>query len=210
MPRTNHRSQNTFTIPHQGSVTLPPLPSLPSTSSSSPPNLSSSTQNHNVYITFPIASKIATGLHWHETHTEYLQIIQGCVLVTLGDTTNKYTADSGVITIPRFMVREYRRADSVPSTSRGKAKADDEEGEDEKDVDLIVKEWTSPGDGEKPLFFRNVVGIILDRDPNAGLLAKLWMAWGLMVVFWEWDNFPRFVKMPKLGELGRVLERGMS
>lgn len=115
-----------------------------------------------------------------------------------------------MITIPRFIVHEYQCADSVPSTSHGEAKADDEEGEGGKDVDLIVKEWTSPGDGEKPLFFRNVVGIILDRDPNAGLLANLWTAWGLMVVFWEWDNFPRFVKMPKLGELGRVLERGMS
>jgi hypothetical protein len=178
---------------------------------SSPANLPSSTQNDFVYITFPIFSKIATGIHWHETHTEYLQIIQGCALVTLGDTTGKYTADSGVITIPRFMVHEYRRADSVPSTSHGKVKLDDEEGdEDGKDVDLIVKEWTSPADGEKPLFFRNVVGIILDRDPNAGLLANLWMAWSLMVVFWEWDNFPRFVKMPKLRGVGRVLERGIS
>ncbi|PMD60695.1 uncharacterized protein K444DRAFT_588701 [Hyaloscypha bicolor E] len=172
MPRTNYRSQTTFTVPSQGSVSLPPL---------RPPS-----PNHEVYITFPISSKIATGLHWHETHTEYLQIIQGVALVTLGDSTERYTAKSGVITIPRYTVHESRH------------------------VDLIVKEWTDPADGEKAIFFRNVVGLILDRDPAARTLQNLRTAWNLFVVFWEWDNFPRFVKMPRLWGLGNSVERGVT
>lgn len=198
MPRTNYRSQNTFTVHHQGSVTLPPLPSPTDTTNPSNPN-------YSVTITFPIASKIATGLHWHEKHTEYLQVIQGVALVTLGDSTEKYTASSGVITIPRFVVHEYRRADSVPSTSKSPKRIEDED--DGQDVDLVVEEWTDPADGEKPIFLRNVVGLILDRDPDAGLLGNLRTAWGLFVVFWEWDNFPRLVRMPKLWGVGRVLER---
>ncbi|KAE9382149.1 hypothetical protein N431DRAFT_393963 [Stipitochalara longipes BDJ] len=192
MPRTNRCSQDTFAIPSQGSITLPPL--------SSPPS------NHEVIITFPIASKIATGLHWHETHTEYLEVLQGVALITLGDSTSRFTSKAGVVTIPRFVVHEYRRADSIPSTLNPKIEEGDEGG-DGRDVDLIVKEWTDPADGEKAIFFRNVVGLILDRDPYVGILGNLWMAWNLFVVFWEWDNFPRFVKMPKLWGVGKVLER---
>jgi len=198
MPRTNRRSQNTFTIPAEGSITLPPLTPL------------SQTPNQEVTLTFPIASKIATGLHWHETHTEYLEVLQGVALVTLGDSTSRFTSESGVITIPRFVVHEYRRADSVRSPSTPGKDGEDDDGDDGSDVDLIVREWTDPADGEKGIFFRNVVGLILDRDPSAGILGNLWLAWSLFVVFWEGDNFPRFVKMPKLWGLGKVLERGVA
>jgi quercetin dioxygenase-like cupin family protein len=157
MPRTNYLTRNTFTIPSQGSISLPPLTPPPS--------------NHEVYITFPISSKIATGLHWHETHIEYLQIIQGVALVTLGDSTEKYTAKSGVITIPRFTVHEYQRADSIASKAKGEIREEDDD--DGRDVDLIVKEWTDSADGEKAIFFRNVVGLILDRDPAGGILGNL-------------------------------------
>jgi quercetin dioxygenase-like cupin family protein len=194
MPRTNYRSQTTFTVPSQGSVSLPPLRPL--------------SPNHEVYITFPITSKIATGLHWHETHTEYLQIIQGVALVTLGDSTERYTAQSGVITIPRYTVHEYRRADSA--ASKAEREAGEEDDGDGRDVDLIIKEWTDPADGEKAIFFRNVVGLILDRDPAAGTLQNLRTAWNLFVVFWEWDNFPRFVKMPRLWGLGNSVERRVT
>ena len=78
------------------------------------------------------------------------------------------------------------------------------------DVDLIIKEWTDHADGEKAIFFRNVVGLILDRDPAAGTLQNLRTVWNLFVVFWEWDNFPRFVKMPRLWGLGNSVERRVT
>jgi len=194
MPRTNRRSQNTFTIPSQGSIVLPPL-TAPS-------------PDQEVTITFPVSSKIATGLHWHETHTEYLQIVQGVALITFGDSTSRFTPKSGVITIPRFVVHGYRRADSVPSTSSIKVEEGDED--DGRYIALIVKEWTDPADGDKGIFFGNVVGLVLDRGAEAGILGNLWLAWSLFVVFWEWDNFPRLVKMPRLWGVGKVLERSIT
>src|ERR1700761_480297 len=38
---------------------------------------------HETKIFLPIGSKWTSGLHWHETHTEYLQIVRGTVRVVL-------------------------------------------------------------------------------------------------------------------------------
>ncbi|KAJ0128417.1 Alpha-glucosidase [Fusarium oxysporum f. sp. albedinis] len=80
-----------------------------------------------------------TGLHWHETHTEYLQVVQGYALVTVGDRTAIFSKDDGIITIPRYTIHQYMRADKT------------DEGKAGKDVDLIVREWTEPGDGDRGL-----------------------------------------------------------
>jgi hypothetical protein len=182
MPRTSLRTQNTFNVSNQGNVTFP--------SASSP-------SSGTVLIAFPAGSKAGTGLHWHETHTEYLQVVQGVALITLGDITEKFKAKDGIITIPRYVVHGYRRAEGLGIP-----------GDDGRDVDLIIKEWTDPDDGQKEVFFRNILGIILDSDPNAGMLGNIWMLWSLFVVFNELDNYPALLRLPKvLGPLGRDLER---
>jgi hypothetical protein len=118
--------------------------------------------------------KAATGLHWHETHTEYLQVVSGAAFVTLGDTVAK----DGIITIPRFMVHGYSRADSITPPVQGE--------EDGKDVDLVIKEWTDPQDGGKVVFFRNVLGIILDRDEQTRIWGNLWMLGVCLLCFGGW------------------------
>jgi hypothetical protein len=121
-----------------------------------------------------------------------------------------------VITIPRFTVHEYGRADSVHSSLssdvESKSAKSDEAGEEEdgRGVDLILKEWIDPANGEQGILFGNVVGSILDRDPDVGLIGNVWMLWGLFVIFWEWDNFPRLVKMPRLWGIGKMVERAVS
>ncbi|SPJ72438.1 uncharacterized protein FTOL_02166 [Fusarium torulosum] len=103
-----------------------------------------------------------TGLHWHETHTEYLEVVQGYALVTVGNYTSVFSKDDGIITIPRYAIHQYMRADKT------------EQGKVGKDVDLIVREWTEPGDGDKEVFFRNIISLMIDKkDTSLGTVDML-------------------------------------
>jgi hypothetical protein len=59
-----------------------------------------------------------------------------------------------VITILKFTVHEYRSADSMPAPlslhnkPKSKSEREEEDDDDGRDVDLIVREWTDPSDGE--------------------------------------------------------------
>lgn len=53
-----------------------------------------------------------TGLHWHETHTEYLRVEHGRLLVWLGDESKVITRDDGDVVIPPFIIHGYQPADS--------------------------------------------------------------------------------------------------
>ncbi|TKA68012.1 hypothetical protein B0A49_04483 [Cryomyces minteri] len=176
MPRTLTRDRSIFFIPGQGGITFHPNTAA-------------------VTITFPVGSTGRTGLHWHETHTEFLSVLQGVALITLGTVTETFGPTDGTITIPRFTHHEYRRADSA------------EAGTDGRDVNLTVKEWTEPADGQKQVFFRNVLGIIEDRAGET-LLWNLWTLWQLFVVFAGNDNYPLVLPAPAtLGPLKPAVER---
>ncbi|KAK0751265.1 hypothetical protein B0T18DRAFT_435710 [Schizothecium vesticola] len=86
----------------------------------------------------------------HETHTEYLQVLQGHALITLSDSTAVFTKDDRIITVPRFTIYGFGRADHT------------EEGKGSRDIELIMPEWTDPADGDKELFFRNLMGLVKD------------------------------------------------
>jgi quercetin dioxygenase-like cupin family protein len=169
MPRTNTTSQTTFTRPGTVTYTLP----APSSNSTV------------VTITLPPHSPWTSGLHWHETHTEYLQVIKGSAQVTLNNTTRTYKPRDGIITVPRFARHEWKRA--PPSFKNG----------DFGDVeDVVVKEWTEPGDGEKEVFFRNLSGVIADESRREGGVREWWLMLQLWVVFYRLDNWPVLVKGP--------------
>ena len=121
-----------------------------------------------------------TGLHWHEEKTEYLQILQGRARVRVGDDIAIFTADDGTITIPRFVLHEYGRADGGDLTST--------------DEDLRVREWVDPPDGSKEIFFRNVMGVINDRQ--AGLVGNLKLLLSIFTIMKEHDNYPVFIESP--------------
>ncbi len=82
---------------------------------------------------------------------EFIQVVQGHALITVGEDTAVFGPEDGVVAIPRFTIHQYGRADD---TSKGAAS---------RAIDLIVKEWTDPADGEKEVFFRNVLGLLVDR-----------------------------------------------
>jgi hypothetical protein len=121
-----------------------------------------------------------TGLHWHEQKTEYLQILQGRARVRIANDVAIFTPDDGIITIPRFVIHEYGRADKGSISSS--------------DPDLRVKEWVDPPDGSKEIFFRNIMGVINDRQ--GGVFGSIKMLLAVFTVMKEHDNYPVFVNGP--------------
>lgn len=142
----------------------------------------------SVTITVPAGSKWTSEAHWHETHTEYLQILRGRAFVRLGNhTAREFGPGDGVIEVPKFTVHEWHRIK-------------------DNDEDLIVREWTVPQDGQKEVFFRMLNSFLTEERPTA-LYTTPWMApqfvrgwierWvvamQLFVIFRSCDNWPVFV-----------------
>ncbi|RVX72605.1 hypothetical protein B0A52_04001 [Exophiala mesophila] len=146
-------------------------------------------QPHRVTITVPTGSLWTSGPHWHESHTEYLQIKQGRALVRLGPGIKEYSAQDGIIQVPRYAVHEWQR---VPHS---------EDGED-----LIVQEWTIPEDGDKEAFFRMLNSFLTEQEPQklyhvhkvvrwmVGRWVEQWVVMlQLFAIFQAWDNYPVFL-----------------
>ncbi|KAK3681115.1 hypothetical protein B0T22DRAFT_312433 [Podospora appendiculata] len=133
-------------------------------------------------ITLPRGSAWTSGLHWHETHTEYLRVVSGTIRVRLGDETFDVSAgpSSAELRIDRYTWHEWARA-SVAG-----------------DEHVVVVERTEPADGEKAVFFRELNGVILGAAAAAAAgrawvpswVVGAWVQWRLMVVFYRRDNFP--------------------
>ncbi|KAK1216412.1 hypothetical protein PQX77_020965 [Marasmius sp. AFHP31] len=97
-------------------------------------------------ITLPPQSTWTSGPHWHETHTEYLQVLSGHAEIRLGGKILQSVGpDDGVITVPRYTIHEWKRSNF-----------------DGPEDDLVMREWTDPKDGMKEVFFRSVNGLVLD------------------------------------------------
>jgi hypothetical protein len=84
--------------------------------------------------------------------------------------------------VPPFTLHQFSRADDRP------------EGAPSTSIDLLVKEWTSPPDFAKEMFFRNLLGVVMDRQP--GFLGNIQTLLAIFVVMNEHDNYPVFVKGP--------------
>jgi hypothetical protein len=116
-----------------------------------------------------------SGLHWHETHDEYLQVKEGSIRVQLGN--KELILQAGKETrVPRFVRHEWSRANVS-------------EGED-----VVVVERTDPRDEEKQLFFWNLNGVILTAE-TAGVIDELLTTVRLFFIFHTLDNFPVFVNL---------------
>ena len=161
MSRLDTRSQQTFARP--GKVTYSFTPHSP-----------------KVTITLPPSSTWTSGLHWHETHTEYLQITSGTALVTIEKSSKLYSATDGPIRVDKFVKHEWKRAENQ-----------------DVDKDLVVEEWTDPQDGQKEVFFRNLSSV-LQQNPDA---SGHWIVLQLFIIFGAMDNYPVMVE----GVAGRVV-----
>ena len=147
-----------------------------------------------VKITLPESSTWSSGLHWHETHDEYLKVIKGTIRVQLGKTIQYISASENEqpeIKVGRYVWHEWQRA--------------------EPDGEVVVIERTEPDDNEKAIFFWNLNGVILDaprllNDPSSlvsrlpgrvqGLVLDFWITLNLFVIFNHLDNIPVFLNAP--------------
>lgn len=153
-----------------------------------------------VRITLPESSTWSSGLHWHETHDEYLKVVKGAIRVRLGDSRQVISASDGnqpEIKVPRYAWHEWQRA--AP------------EGEE-----VVVTERTEPDDNDKAIFFWNLNGVILDspkmlsdetsvvsRLPSRlqGLFLDIWIPLNLFIIFRSLDNIPVFLDAPNLSRV---------
>ncbi|KAE8323591.1 hypothetical protein BDV39DRAFT_195801 [Aspergillus sergii] len=164
MPRTETKHTNTFTRPGEVTYILPEPPSS------------------TVTIILPPKSSWTSGSHWHESHTEYLRVIQGAAKVTIQNRTCTYRPSDGVITIPKFAVHEWSRVRNLDDS-------------DVNDEDLIVQEWTDPADGLKEVFFRNLNSVILERSGKGWFGSVVFML-QLWTIFHKLDNWPVILDGP--------------
>ncbi|KAE9990102.1 hypothetical protein EG327_001875 [Venturia inaequalis] len=142
------------------------------------------TNPHETTITLPAGSTWSSGLHWHESHTEYLRVLRGRVKVILEGEEMVIDAKSSskaiTVTVPRGTRHEWFRADA-------------DFGED-----VVVVESTDPSDGEKQVFFWCVSGTVLEGVGNIkangskiGRIFYEWLLWWrLCLLFRELDNWP--------------------
>ncbi|KAF5629976.1 uncharacterized protein FTJAE_8346 [Fusarium tjaetaba] len=150
-----------------------------------------------IRIKLPESSTWSSGLHWHETHDEYLRVVKGTIRVRLGDLRQVISAVDGnqpEIKVPRYAWHEWQRA--AP------------DGEE-----VIVIERTEPDDNDKAIFFWNLNGVILNspkmlsdktsvvsRLPSRlqGLFLDIWIPLNLFIIFQSLDNIPVFLNAPNL------------
>lgn len=149
-----------------------------------------------VHITLPRNSTWSSGLHWHETHTEWLRLVKGSIWVRLDDKKEIYSVDEAEemeLRVPRYMWHEWGRATM-----------------DGDDVEVV--ERTDPEDGDKAIFFWNLNGVILDAPKmltSLSLISQLpqrlqdlyldgWVSLNLFVIFRYLDNVPVFLNAQRL------------
>ncbi|KAF2837188.1 hypothetical protein M501DRAFT_995722 [Patellaria atrata CBS 101060] len=176
------------------------------------------TEPSQTTITLPPGSTWTSGLHWHETHTEYLRVVKGSIRVTLDGKVTIITASPSsstkelTVRVDRGVRHEWGRADSTTWLVQGRD--NDVRGDEE----AIVVESTDPNDGEKSIFFYNVNGVILDAQKRSeGLAARrhnhsfvlpkglrfyvesvvfdLWVTVQLFTIFHTLDNWPVLVDL---------------
>ncbi|KAI9810844.1 MAG: hypothetical protein M1827_006051 [Pycnora praestabilis] len=132
-----------------------------------------------ITVTVPAGSYWTSGLHWHENHTEFLQIVRGRALVNLNGNCRVYTPRDDTVRVERFSKHEWKRAPK--------------ESESAEEGDLIVKEWTDPADGQKEIFFRNLSSIFGEDYSDSYFPVGWWITLQLFVIFYSLDNFPVIV-----------------
>ncbi|KZM25730.1 uncharacterized protein EKO05_0006060 [Ascochyta rabiei] len=170
-------------------------------------------------ISLPRYSAWTSGLHFHATHTEFLRLVKGAIVVELNGTTKSFSALAGgeidssgrvvceglVVEVPRYARHNWGRLEhclDIEEKSRKKHVRPEDWVEE-----VVVEEWTDPSDISKPLFFWNLNGIIMAPSDMVlssrkriarGILGDWWIDLQLLVVFFELDNWPILVNFRNL------------
>ncbi|KAB8606213.1 hypothetical protein FH972_025844 [Carpinus fangiana] len=136
-------------------------------------------------IVIPPGSQWTPSPHWHELYDENFRVVAGHVRLTVDGRTSIVGPKDGVQRIAKYDVHDFMRADATSSEYSGK----DQAQEEWMSKDVIVEEWTSPVDGMKEIFFRNLFSVIHDSSRVYGWKTEL----QLMMVQSHCDNYPVIV-----------------
>jgi mannose-6-phosphate isomerase-like protein (cupin superfamily) len=150
---TSHLSSLEFDLPSGSATMILPDPD---------------TRPNNVVTRIPAKSQWETPLHWHETHTEYFRVTKGYAVVTVGNDTNVFGPDDGVVEILPYTIHAFSRADNpnwrhLLDQNAAAKKRFEGLNRDWQLEDVDVEEWTSPADGAKEIFFRNGISFFADE-----------------------------------------------
>lgn len=149
-------------------------------------------------ITFRAGSTLTTGRHWHNTHTEYIQVTLGAAIVTVNNVSNVYTAADGPVMVPRKARHEWMRWDcperkghQLAAQNAFRKSLTSEEANEMQEEDLNVTEWTDPMDGHKEIFFRNLFSAMQEPsfETRYPVVPGEWLrTLQIFVIMWELDN----------------------
>ena len=90
--------------------------------------------NHS-FISIPPKSPWCPGAHWHEAYTEHIKVVKGRAKVTIDGKSRLVGPEDGMMTFEKLQIHDFERADKV-----GKR------GEDWEAEDVVIEEWTDPGE----------------------------------------------------------------
>lgn len=149
------------------------------------------------HLTVPVGSAWTPGRHWHNNHTEHFKVLSGAILVTINNNSFVVTGASPTLTIPRKARHELMRWDcpgrkghqNVAQEAFRKemlAKGQSKELEKLRAQQVEAEEWTTPTDGEKEVFFRNLLSVI--SEPRKGILGEMLRFIHIVIIYQDLDT----------------------
>lgn len=173
LSRTTHLSTFNFPSPGAASLSLDDDPSI-------------------VHATIPVGSNWTSGRHWHDDHAEHWKVISGAMLITVNNNSFVVTDTSPIVSISRKARHELMRWDcpgrkdhqhaaQQAFEEQMKAKGQSMELESLRAQAVEAEEWTTPADGEKQIFFRNVLSAT--SEPRNGILGNILRFIHILIIF---------------------------
>lgn len=177
LTRTTHHS--TFTTPAPAAASL------------------SFDEPSKTHTRIPAGSAFETGYHWHNDHAESFKVLSSAMLVTINNKSFVVTDASPAITIPRKARHETMRWDGPGRRGHQKAaqeafrkemvaKGQSKELEKLGVQEVEVREWTTPVDGEKEVFFRNFLSAV--SEPRTGVFGQILKFVHVVIIFQGLDT----------------------
>ncbi len=133
-------------------------------------------------MTIPIGSNWTAGRNWHNHHVEHWKVLSGALLVSINNNSFIVTGGSPPLTIPPKTRHDLMRWDCPGRTGHQKAaqeafrkemsdKGQSKELERLGAQEVKAEESTTPADGEKEIFFRNLLSTV--SEPRTGIWGEV-------------------------------------
>lgn len=167
--------------------------------STPPPRAASHSFNDpsKAHLTIPVGSAFTTGRHWHNDHAEHFKVLAGALLITINNKSFVVTDASPAVTIPRKARHELMRWDCPGREGHQNAAQEEfrkimlakgqlKELEKFQAQEVESEEWTTPADGEKEVFFRNMLSAV--SEPRTGLFGQILRFVHIVIIYHGLDT----------------------